>query len=150
MDLGEIAMKEYSILFRYRELDPYHKMQFSVIPRTDSSFVWGEILPLYWGYSQCIESLTNRGETKSHTHTHTHTHSLSLSLYIYIYIYSISFAFLSSLGSFITSLLVLPCSLSPPLSFCSFFSFLTILIPSFFLPDVCWHPSPKSVLTHRR
>ena len=53
VDLGVIAVKGITTLPRCSELKPHHQMHFSVIPRTSLSW---DILPLYRGYSQSIQS----------------------------------------------------------------------------------------------
>ena len=52
VDLGVMAIKEYSKFFRSLELEPRHQMQFNVIPSTP--FLMEVVLPLCQRYSQCI------------------------------------------------------------------------------------------------
>ena len=58
VDLRVIAMK-YSTLTRSPELDPYHQMQFSIIPRI-SLFLDGGVYPFYRGPSQHILNSAHR------------------------------------------------------------------------------------------
>ena len=92
VDLGVMAMKEYSTLFRVSGLKPHHQIQFIVIPKT---FLFEWIMFLSREYSWPILNSANNTSMRkesdfcfiffimiiliifmSHAHIRTHTHSL--------------------------------------------------------------------------
>ena len=50
VDMGVMAMKGYSILLRASELEPYHQMQFSFLPKTPP---FGRSYPFAGGLTGC-------------------------------------------------------------------------------------------------
>ena len=54
VDLGVMAMKEYSIVLRYPELKLYYQIHFTFLPRWSDILVGRRVLFLCYGYSQCI------------------------------------------------------------------------------------------------
>ena len=75
VELGVMAMNGYFILPWTPELELHHKLQFSIIPKTN--LFWIRILSFYRGYSQCILSTPDETELiDEYVH-----------IYIYIYIY---------------------------------------------------------------